>query len=539
MERAEWRGFSASGGKALGVVYDGRRRELCVDASIGHSSGERERLYRAIGEAKEELRALADDAARQVGKEESDIFFIHTLFLEDEDFLKIADRALSETHTAEYALLAARDFGISALLSTGDTLMIARCDDLRDVTLRVLKRLSGEEGARFPDREFLYFADDITPSEVLALSKTDCVGIVLTEGSLQSHAAILAGASSLPMLVKTGELGLGLGEEAYLDADGGMLVQPPREEERRAFRAYREEKKRRDTELLRYRELRFGYPSGRRLSLAVNISSLAECERAMANGAEGVGLFRSELLFMESEREPSEEEQFMLYRAIVEKSAPYTAVLRVLDIGADKIPTWLTVDHEPNPALGLRGVRLIGRYPALFETQLRAMLRAAAYGNAVILLPMVTSPDEVIGFRALLHRLSAALVGEGRTVGGYRLGVMIETPAAALDCRALSEVAEYFSIGSNDLFQYTMAIDRENPQALALVDSRPRALFRLLDEVIAASHEKGVTVSLCGALAADPEVAAWLLAREIDVLSLPLSSLLPTKELCAKNLKTL
>jgi len=539
MKRTVWRGVTASGGKAIGKVYKREKTRNGADASLGHSAGERERFYQAINEAKAELSSLAEEALAQVGRAESEIFLIHTLFLEDEDFLKAADRALLATHTAEYALTVARDYGIAALLATGDSMMMARSDDLRDVTDRVFKKLSGEKENALPNEPFLYLADDITPSEVLSLMKSECVGIVLCDGALQSHAAILAGAASLPMLVKAASVEALPWEDAFLDADAGLLLQPPQKEEREEYRRYCEEKAARERELSRFRNASFCYPSGRRLTVAANIGSLLECERAMALGAEGVGLFRSELLFMESEREPSEEEQFELYRRLVETVSPHTAVLRVLDIGADKIPSWLSLESEPNPALGLRGIRLLERYPLLFERQLRAMLRASAYGSCVILLPMVTSADEVKGVRELLESLTEELSKKGVAVGKYRLGVMIETPAAALDCRELAEVAEYFSIGSNDLFQYTMAVDRENPQALAAVSARPSALFRLIDEVIAASHEKGVTVSLCGALAGDPFVAEFLLEREIDVLSLSLSSVLPIKEICAKKLKTL
>lgn len=539
MKRTVWQGLAASGGKALGRVYRQRVRGREVDASLGHSADERERFYRALKEAKAELLALSEEAREAVGEAESEIFFIHTLFLEDEDFLNAADRALLATHTAEYALTVARDYGIAALLATGDGVMMARCDDLRDVTERVMRKLTNEDEADFGGEPFLYLADDITPSEVLSLMKTECVGIALTGGALQSHAAILAAAASLPMLVKVKGLAAEGGALGLLDADAGIFVQPPSEEDIGAFMRYREEQSEREKRLARFRDMRFSYPSGRALTVSANVGSLFECERALMLGAEGIGLFRSELLFIESEREPSEEEQFSVYRQLVESVSPHTAVLRVLDVGADKIPRWLSLDNEPNPALGLRGIRLFDKYAALFERQLRAMLRASAYGKLVILLPMVTSVDEIRRVKAVLQRLSGELSARGERVGAWRLGVMIETPAAALDCRALAEEVDYFSIGSNDLFQYTMAVDRENPQALAAVDARPQALFRLIDEVIAAAHEKGVTVSVCGALAGDPEVAEFLLDREIDALSLSLSAILPVKEICFKKLKSL
>ena len=537
MERVELRGLCASGGKAFGIVYRPKKYEDAVEVGVGHSALERDRFYRALNEAKAELGVLAEEAYASIGREESEIFLIHTLFLEDEDFLAAADRALLATHTAEYALTVARDYGISALLATGDSMMIARCDDLRDVCARVFRKLSGEKGEGFPKEPFLYVADDITPSEILLLTKSDCVGIVLRDGALQSHAAILANATSLPMLVKTGEHTLRSGEAAYLDADAARLIQPPERESEGEYRLFCEEKTRREKELLRFRDERFVYRSGRRLTVAANIGSLFECDGAMANGAEGIGLFRSELLFMESGGEPSEEEQFGVYCRIVKAASPHTAVLRVLDIGADKIPAWLSLDCEKNPALGLRGIRLLRRFPMLFERQLRAMLRASAYGNAVILLPMITSVDEVKEVKGLLSRLAAELADEGQAVGAYRLGVMIETPAAALECRALAEEVRYFSIGSNDLYQYTLAVDRENPRLLSAFDAHPAALLRLIDEVIAAAHEKDVTVSLCGALAGDPVIASFLLEREIDVLSLSLSSILPIKALCAEKLK--
>lgn len=536
MERKRFSGLCAGAGKALGILYEKRGDGSGVDRSLGHSPAERERFYGAVNAAKKELSALADEAKGALGEAESDIFFIHTLFLEDEDFLAVADRALALTHTADYALEAAKEYAIASLLETGDEIMMARRADVLDVTARVRSFLRGKKDERLPDTPFLYFSEDITPSEVLTLHKSSCVGIIVKAGAVQSHAAIIARAMSLPMLVEAEGEGRGV-ETALLDADLGVWIAYPDEDEIRAFHLWQKEKNERARILQGFRDKRFQYPSGRELTVAANIGTSAEWEEAARMGAEGIGLFRSELTFMERDATPSEEEQFSLYRELIRAVAPKLAVIRILDLGADKVPGWLTLQKEENPALGLRGVRLLNEHFSLFKTQLRAVLRATATGEAVILLPMIVSLEEVKTFKALLSALSDELVGEGYTVGRYTLGVMIETPSAALICRALSAECGYFSIGSNDLFQYTMAIDRENPRALAYVERHPPALLSLIGDVVKVAHETGVKVSLCGELAGDPELTEWLCEQEFDVLSLSPSAILPMKERLSRILR--
>lgn len=537
MERKSYSGLCAGAGKALGILYEKKGSKDGIDRSLGHSSAERERFYSAVNAAKKELSALADEAKGTLGEADGDIFFIHTLFLEDEDFLAAADRALSLTHTAEFALEAAKEYAVASLLETGDEIMMARRADVLDVTARVLSFLRGKEDERLPNVPFLYFSEDIIPSEVLTLHKSRCVGIILKAGAVQSHAAIIARAMSLPMLVEAEGEASGV-KTALLDADRGVWVAHPDEGEIAAFRAWQNEQNERARILQGFRDKHFLYPTGRELTVAANIGSFAEWEEAARSGAEGIGLFRSELTFMEGDRAPSEEEQVSLYQRLIQAVAPRLAVIRVLDLGADKVPRWLTLQKEDNPALGLRGVRLLNEHFTLFRTQLRSILRATATGEAVILLPMIVSLEEVKTFKALLSSLADELVGEGYTVGHYTLGVMIETPSAALICRSLSAECGYFSIGSNDLFQYTMAIDRENPRALAYVERHPPALLSLISDVVKIAHETGVKVSLCGELAGDPVLTEWLCEQEFDVLSLSPSAILPTKERLANILKS-
>ncbi|MBQ7364947.1 MAG: phosphoenolpyruvate--protein phosphotransferase [Clostridia bacterium] len=533
----EIQGKVASGGKALGVIYEVASRSAAIDESTGHGKEESVRLYAALEQAKQALEVLAEEARERVGDGDGDIFLIHRLLLEDEDYLAAAERSLAEGHTAEYALESAKNHVMKLLTATGDALLIARCDDIRDISRRVARYLSKSEEEVYPDHAFLYLAEDITPSEVLALDKTACVGIVLKAGSLRSHAAILATAMALPMLVEARGISQVGGLTALLDGERGCMIVSPSDAEQKAFLAWCEEKRHLEEKLAAFCDVSFSYPSGRRLTVAANVGSLAECERALKAGAEGVGLFRSEFLFMETPAMPSEEEQFQIYRRLVELTSPHRAVIRTLDIGADKMPSWFSMAKETNPALGLRGIRLSLQHKELFLPQLRALLRASAYGNLVILLPMVTSVSEVRAVRALLDELREGLLASGVTVGHYTLGVMIETPAAALIARRLCEEVRYFSIGSNDLTQYTLALDRENPRLSASEDPRHEAVLRLISETVAAAHEYGVTVALCGELAGDRALIEWLLSLEIDVLSLSASRLLAVKERVADFLQ--
>lgn len=537
MENRVWQGVAASSGRALGRIFTAHREKNATDASLGHSPAERERFFRAVNAAKKELLSLADAAKETLGENEGEIFFIHSLFLEDEDFLAAAEGALAKTHTAEYALRVARDYGIAALLATKDDVMIARCDDLRDVSLRVGRHLSGASCAAYPDTPFLYFAEDVTPSEVLSLTKSACVGVILSSGALNSHAAILATAASLPMLVKSEIKEAPDGKEALLNCDQGLVILDPTPDEIAAFRHWQKDEERQKAALLSYRDRHFLYPSGRRLTLAANVGSLAEYEKAAAAGAEGIGLFRSEFLFLDAEAPPSEEEQFEVYKNAVLQTKNALCVIRVLDVGADKIPAFLALAPEKNPALGLRGVRLTDRFPALFRSQLRALLRASAYGDLVILFPMVISTDEVKTQKAQLRALKEELTAEGKAVGDYRLGVMIETPAAAILAKDFAKVADYFSIGTNDLFQYTLAIDRENEKVSHYADPHHDALLALIAHTVEAAHEGGIKVSLCGALAGDTALTKWLLSLQIDCLSLAPSKILPLKKTVADLLE--
>jgi len=534
--RIKVKGKIAVGGKALGVIYEKQKKDISPSAETGHGEEERLRFYGAVSHVKEILEQVYRESEERVGREESEIFLIHGLILEDEDFLSAAEKALEKGHTAEYAVIAARDYAVDALRATEDPLLLSRCDDLFDLASRLISELTEGDGTVYPEEDFLYYATDLTPGEVMALDESRCVGILLRKGSLRSHAAILAGALSLPLLVEVGEFSAQEETPVLLDGETGEVILFPSDEEFEAFRLWQKEKEEEKKRQRVFRDVRFHYPSGRGLLISANAGSLEECERAREVGAEGVGLFRSEFLFMEREDAPSEEEQLSLYRRVLALASPHRAVIRTFDLGADKVPGWYPMAKEINPALGLRGVRLALCDPALFDPQLRALLRASLDGSLVILLPMVTSPDEVRAVRERLEALTKVLASEGHAVGQYSLGVMIETPAAALMAEELCEVSEYLSIGTNDLLQYTLAIDREHPALSHLADPRHPAMRRLIERTVNAAHEKGVAVGICGEIAGDTALTKELLTFGADTLSVSVSKVPAVKEAVAKHL---
>ncbi len=528
MKQDKWIGKKASGGKAYGILYRRPTALGVIDDTKGHGREERVRFDRAIAAAKEELFKEAEEIRQTIGAEAGEIFTVHALFLEDEDFLSAAHAALADTHTAEYALTMAKDTVMTMLRATGDPLIMARCDDIRDVAWRVGRHLSKEGEERLPERPFLWYAAEISPSEVGKLQKRGCVGIILEKGSAASHAAILANAFSLPMLVEVGTRTAVSGCEALLDAENAYLFLSPDQAALDEFAVWQEKQKERRERLASYRAMTFAYPSHRPFSVAANVGSAEEAILAMKEGASHIGLFRSELLFLSLDKEPSEDAQFETYRDVL--TTAKKATIRLIDLGADKLPHWLTLEKEQNPALGQRGIRLFQSHPEMFKRQFRALLRASTYGELTILVPMVTSSEEMGLVRAALLDTESALREEGVTVGTWKLGAMIETPAAVMIADRLAPLCDSFSIGSNDLWQYTLAIDRENERAAKHGEPFPEALEKLIALTVKAAHEAAITVSLCGELGSDLDLTARLLASEIDTLSVSVNKILPIKE---------
>lgn len=525
-------GQSVSGGAATGTLRLYEREEAAaVRGADGTPDEEWARFRSACGRAREELTELYEQSRGTLGEEAASIFSIHRLMLDDVVYLD-AVRALldREQVSAAWAACTAGEELAGAFAAMDDPYMRSRADDVRDVSRRVTGILSGADGTVRLGGPVILAAEDLSPSEVMQLEPAHLLGIVLTRGAANSHAAILARTLGVPALVGVPvETGWD-GRCAVLDGDGGTLYIDPTPEictraqaRRDALRVQRE----------RLESLR-GLPAvtrgGKRIALRANVGSLTDVEAAVRNGAEGVGLFRSEMLYMDPDAPPTEERQFGIYRDALQRMAGQPVVVRTLDIGADKQSPFVLLDPEENPALGMRGVRVSLARTELLYTQLRALARASAFGRLSVMIPMVIGVDEVRAVRRALTECCRALSAEGVPVGEMRLGVMIETPAAALIAEALAQEADFFSIGTNDLTQYTLALDRMNPQVSRLCDPYHPAVLRLVELAVQAGQRYGREVCVCGELAADSRMTAEFLRMGADSLSVSPPAILPLKE---------
>lgn len=490
--------------------------------SLPAGAGEAARLAAAMARAKEELDGLYAHARQTVGEQEAQIFEIHRMMLEDGDLAELLEQALARGLSAADAAEWACGRLAEMLRALDDDYMRARAADVEDICGRLKAILTGRGGPAPWKGSVILAAKDLTPSQTVTLEKDSVLGFATVQGAVNSHTAILARTMGLPAAVQLGpELCAEYeGCMAALDGGTGELFLEPSEpvlarlREKQAFQA--REKKKMDA---RKHTPAVG-PNGRRIHLYANVGCVEDVRRAIAQGAEGVGLFRSEFLYIGRSQPPSEEEQYQAYRQALELLGERPMILRTLDIGADKQAAYLGMEPEQNPAMGLRAVRLCLRNPRLFHTQLRAAYRAAAHGRLQIMFPMVVSAQEVAACLQAARRAREELEKEGLRLGGVPLGIMIETPAAAVMSDELAREVDFFSIGTNDLTQYTLAADRQNA---ALDDavfcaSNP-AVLRLISRTVENAHRAGIWVGICGELAADTALTDTFVEMGVDELS--------------------
>ena len=526
-------GNSILKGVAIGPLRIFKRTEAEIAAlSTLTPAEEAARFHAARVTAMEQIQTLYDKALGEVGAADAAILVIHQMMLEDEDYLE-AVRRIMEEHggTAEYAVSAAgREFA-AAFAAVDDEYMRARSADVRDVSRRMVNILTNRSDASMQDsRPAILATDDLTPSEMVRLDKSKLLGIITRHGSSSSHTAILARTMNIPALVGVDFDESWDGKMAALDGYAGRLYVDPTEELLTAM----EEKLQADRRhMSRLREL-MGKSNatldGREIRVCANIGSVEDVELALRNDAQGIGLFRSEFIYLESEDYPAEERQLSIYRRVVEAMAGKRVVIRTLDIGADKQTAYFGLEGEENPALGYRAIRICLTRPEIFKTQLRAILRASAFGPVSILFPMIISREEVREAKALLAACRADLKREGVPTGELEIGVMIETPAAVMLAEELAEEADFFSIGTNDLTQYTLAADRQNPGLERFCDPRHPAVLRMIRHTAEAAHRHGCQVGICGELGADPALAEDFLRMGLDSLSVAPSAVLPLRE---------
>ncbi len=477
---------------------------------------------------------MAQKAKKKLGDKEAAIFQVQQMMLEEEDFLAAVESHIQDEQvSAEEALgMAAREFVI-LFRELEDPYMRARAADIRDITRQVLDILTRSSGIDpFLYEDVILAADSLTPSETMQLHTDKLLGVITADGSPTSHMAILARTLGLATVVGTQvEIPPEYdGKLAIIDGYTGRIYLDPDEKTLRRLEKKKRDGEHRREELEEVRGQETRTRDGRRVRLYANAGSLEDLDQVLANDAEGIGLFRSEFIYLDSVTFPTEEQQYWVYKTVLEKMGDRPVVIRTLDIGADKQLSYLHLDEEDNPALGMRAVRLCLTRPELFRTQLRALCRASQYGNLSIMFPMIISLNEVRLCKQLLQSVQEELDREGSVFArNMQVGIMIETPAAALMSGELAEEADFFSIGTNDLTQYTLAIDRTQTRLDQFFDAHHPAVLKLIELTVENAHHKGIPCGICGELGADRDLTETFLRWGIDELSVAPTSVLPLR----------
>jgi len=497
-------------------------------------SAELLKFKKALSTAMSELDALYLTACDKVGEKEADIFKIHRMILEDEDYVDSIESIIADERVnCEYAIHETADKFSNLFMSMDDDYMRARAADIRDVSNRLLSMLNGgTTPGVFKEGNVILVARDLAPSETVQLDKEKISAFVTEKGSENSHTAILARSMNIPAIVNIGKIDESFeGKKAVVDGINGILYIDPDEEiideyERR-ISMETENKKR----LQKYIGHRTITPEGKEIKLYANIGSPDDIESVIENDAEGIGLFRSEFLFLGRNTPPDEEEQLKAYKKVIKGMSGKKVIVRTLDIGADKMVSYLGLPKEENPAMGLRAIRICLENKTLFRTQLRALYRASVYGNLSVMFPMITSVDEVLEIKEVIAEVKAGLIKDNIAFrDDVETGIMIETPAAAIISDYLAPEVDFFSIGTNDLISYTLAADRQNTQLERYVKSDHKAVLRLIERTIENGHKHNIWVGICGEIASDMSLIHTLVDMGIDELSVSPSSILKVRE---------
>lgn len=517
-------GKSVFGGIAMGRirVYQKDARQV-KRVRITDADAEIARYQAARDTAMQQLQQLYEKALQEIGEANAAIFEVHQMMLEDDDYNESVENIIrTEQVNAEYAVASTGDNFAEMFASMEDDYMRGRAADVRDISERVIGILSGAAGTGIAaDEPVIIVADDLAPSETVQMDKSKVLSFVTIQGSLNSHTAILARTMSIPALVATNiDAADPLdGKYAVVDGAAGKLYVEPDEETMRTL----EEKKRAYEEQKELLETLKGKENvtldGKKIMLYANIGNSKDLATVIQNDAGGIGLFRSEFIYLERDQFPTEEEQFQIYKQVAQTMAGKRVIIRTLDIGADKQCDYFEMETEENPAMGCRAIRICLTRPEIFKTQLRALFRASAFGKIAIMYPMITSVTEVRRIKEIVAEVKAELDAQGISYGEVEQGIMIETPAAVMISDLLAEEVDFFSIGTNDLTQYTLAIDRQNTKLDEFFDPHHPAVLRMIRMVVENAHKKGIWAGICGELGADTELTQTFLAMGVDELS--------------------
>ena len=530
-------GKSVFRGIAIGKISVYRKNEQQVKrVRTEDTKGELARYEAAKAAAIEQLQELYQKALKEVGEANAAIFEIHQMMLDDGDYNESVENIIeTQKVNAEYAVAVTGDNFAQMFRAMDDDYMRERAADVKDISERVLSILNGgQKGKGVTDEPVIIVADDLAPSETVQLEKDMVLSFVTVHGSVNSHTAILARTMAIPALIGTEELPLDDtvdGKLAVVDGlNGKIYVEPDAQ-------TLEEMKKRRQAELEKTELLQLlkGKENvtldGKKIMLYANIGNIKDLATVIQNDAGGIGLFRSEFIYLEKDRYPTEEEQFSIYKTAVETMAGKRVIIRTLDIGADKQCEYFKMDKEENPALGYRAIRICLTRPEIFKTQLRALFRASAYGNLAIMYPMMTSLWEVKRIKEIVEEVKAELTAEQLEFGNPQQGIMIETPAAVMMSEKLAKEVDFFSIGTNDLTQYTLAIDRQNPKLDKFYDAHHPAVLSMIRMTVENAHKAGIWAGICGELGADTSLTKEFLAMGVDELSISPGSILPIRKI--------
>ena len=531
-----FQGKSVYKGIAMGPIVVLKKNDYQVKRiRIEDTEAEVKRMDEALKASQEQLQKLYDKAVREVGEASAAIFEVHQMMLEDEDYLEaIQNMIRTEQVNAEYAVAVTGDNFAEMFASMDDDYMKARSADIKDISERLVRNLSGQGDVDLSSIEpSIIVADDLSPSETVQMDKDKILAFVTVHGSTNSHTAILARMMNIPALigVKMDLEAFQSGMTAVVDGFQGMVTFDPDEE----TKAQTETKIQEEAEKLKLLQELKGKENitldGRKINIYANIGSVGDIGYVMENDAGGIGLFRSEFLYLGRNDFPTEEEQFQAYKQAVQMMAGKKVIIRTLDIGADKQVDYFNLGNEDNPAMGYRAIRICLRQPKIFKTQLRALLRAAVYGNLSIMYPMITSTEEVKKIYEIVAEVEEELKAQEIQYKIPEQGIMIETPAAAIISDKLAEMVDFFSIGTNDLTQYTLAIDRQNEKLDEFYNPHHEAILRMIQMVVDNAHKCGKWAGICGELGADATLTEQCVRMGLDELSVAPSMVLKLRKI--------
>ena len=526
-------GKTISKGIAIGRLYFYAKDKQQVKRwKILNPEEELHRFEQAKEKAVEELNALYEKALGEVGAVNAEIFQVHAMMLEDEDYNDSVQNIIrSQMVNAEYAVASTGDNFAAMFSQMEDEYFRARAADIKDISERmisVLMKKQAETG--IPPMSSILAAEDLAPSETVQMDKSRLLGFVTQFGSSSSHTAILARTMGIPAIAGIQIKREWDGKMVVLDGEKGRFILEPDEKTVKETRERLQEAENQKKLLADYKGKETCTASGKKIHLYANAGSMADMVSVLENDAEGIGLFRSEFLYLEKDHFPTEEEQFQVYKAAAENMAGKKLIIRTLDIGADKQVDYFGLAKEENPAMGYRAIRICLNQPELFKTQLRAILRASAYGNVSIMYPMIISVEEIRRIREIVEEVKRELRAQDIPFAQVEQGIMIETPAAAIMSDELAREVDFFSIGTNDLSQYTLAIDRQNEMLERLFNPHHPAVLRLIEQVVKNGHAGGCWVGICGELGADLELTEWFVKIGIDELSVAPVMVLPLRK---------